>query len=430
MYKGAVRFFITTIAVTGLALSSYAQFTISGEFRPRAEYRHGYRALADEDQDAAFFIDQRTRLNLLYNNERFTMKVVLQDVRTWGSVSQLVVEDGAKTTLHEAWGQVKLNEQWAIKLGRQEIVYDDSRILGSVAWAQQARSHDALILKYMGQELGVDLGLAFNQNGPQLNSTFYSVPNNYKALQYLRVHKKFNNTNASLLFLNNGRQGGTPTDANTYFSQTAGIFFKHLNGSLRPEGSLYYQFGDEADGVTEISALQYKLSLDYLLSDKVTITGGFEHLSGNSQTNPDSKNKAFNPFYGTNHMHNGLIDYFYVGNHINSVGLEDIFLKLKLNTGKGIFLPQLHFFSANGEVMDDATTNGMDKYLGTELDLVFSKALAKDMNLQIGYSQMFGTDVLEQLQSVSNRATSNWAWVMLTLKPTFFTTKKPNTDAN
>jgi len=68
---------------------SYSQFTLGAELRPRAEYRHGYRSLAANDQDAAAFIDQRSRLNLGYDTPKFKLFIQFQDVRTWGSTSQL-----------------------------------------------------------------------------------------------------------------------------------------------------------------------------------------------------------------------------------------------------------------------------------------------------------------------------------------------------
>jgi hypothetical protein len=34
--------------------------------------------------------------------------------------------------------------------------------------------------------------------------------------------------------------------------------------------------------------------------------------------------KSFNSLYGTNHKFNGWVDYFYVGNHAESIGLVDI----------------------------------------------------------------------------------------------------------
>ena len=131
-------FYLVIGLINGLVINSCAQFSISGEYRPRAEYRHGFQSLAAEDQEEAFFIDQRTRINLNYNSEKYAVRIVFQDIRTWGSQQQLVNNDGALTTLHEAWGQIFLNDNFSVKLGRQEIKYDDHRIFGNVGWAQQA----------------------------------------------------------------------------------------------------------------------------------------------------------------------------------------------------------------------------------------------------------------------------------------------------
>ena len=44
-------------------LNVFAQFKLSGEFRPRTELSHGYGTLSSDDQDASLFTAQRTRLN-------------------------------------------------------------------------------------------------------------------------------------------------------------------------------------------------------------------------------------------------------------------------------------------------------------------------------------------------------------------------------
>ena len=79
-----------------------AQFTISAEIRPRAEYRHGFMALANQNQDAAFFIDQRSRINAGFIAKQTEIYITLQDVRTWGNQPQLVVNNGAATGIHQA----------------------------------------------------------------------------------------------------------------------------------------------------------------------------------------------------------------------------------------------------------------------------------------------------------------------------------------
>ena len=73
-------FIFSVWAVTNLVFISqtFSQLTISGEIRPRAEYRHGYSTLAYKDQDAAFFIDQRTRLNVDFKSKDVQVFLSLQ----------------------------------------------------------------------------------------------------------------------------------------------------------------------------------------------------------------------------------------------------------------------------------------------------------------------------------------------------------------
>ena len=47
-----------------------AQFDLSGEIRPRTEYRHGFKTLGFSDQEAAFQISQRSRLNANYKKDQ------------------------------------------------------------------------------------------------------------------------------------------------------------------------------------------------------------------------------------------------------------------------------------------------------------------------------------------------------------------------
>ena len=67
-----------------------AQFSLSGELRPRTEYSHGFSTLAAEDQKPSVFTSQRTRLNFDYKMDLLKVGLVLQDVRIWGNQAQQV----------------------------------------------------------------------------------------------------------------------------------------------------------------------------------------------------------------------------------------------------------------------------------------------------------------------------------------------------
>lgn len=423
-----------------------AQLTFSGEFRPRAEYRHGFQTLADSAMDAAFFIDQRSRLKVDYKTESYRFKLSLQDIRTWGSVAQLNRVDGF-TSVHEAWGEVFIKPGFSFKAGRQEIILDDHRIMGNVEWAQQARSHDAALLKYEKNDLKIHLAGAFNQNRPRLSTTNYTLAN-YKAMQFLWLHKNVSENLAfSILALNNGIQVDE-TDSlgninfQTNYTQTVGAHVEGKAGAFALGFNGFYQMGATAE-VDSRSTSAFLLGLDasYKLSDNIKASLGAEIQSGNSQTdttaNYSDSQHAFTPFYGTNHKFNGYMDYFYVGNHIGSVGLLDLYAKLKYTKEKKYLGLDFHLFSSAADVLDqkalatDGELKAMPSTLGMEIDLSAGGPLAKGVMLKGGYSQMFGTETLASLRGVYdsmgnpyNRAFNNWAYVMVIIKPTFFQSEK------
>lgn len=406
--------YLFNVVLLLVTIQSYAQFTISGELRPRAEYRNGYKTLKADGTDAALFVSQRTRLNTQFIAEDYTFFISFQDVRVWGDVPQLNTADKNGLSLHEAWGQVKFNPNFAVKLGRQEIVYDDSRMFGNVGWTQQGRSHDAAIFKLGNEKFKLDLGVAYNQEAENLFGNLYTVALNYKAIQYAWFHKDWSNFNASFLFLNNGLQNITAEEIR--YSQTFGTHLKYkANDALSLNANAYLQSGKDLFD-NDLSAYLVGLDLAYKASAKLNLGLGFEIQSGNDNAVIGNKNNAFTPFYGTNHKFNGFMDYFYVGNHANSVGLVDIYAEIGTKLGeKSSLTAFVHNFSAQAELSK--------KQLGTEIDLVYSHKLNKDVAIGAGYSQMFASEGLEVLKNNNDGNGNNWAWLMLTIKPRLFSSK-------
>ncbi len=394
-----------------------AQFTLSGEFRPRTEFRNGFKTLRPNDADPALFTSQRVRLNTKYATENYTFYVSIQDIRVWGDVKQLNTADNNGLAIHEAWGLVNF-EGMSLKAGRQEISYDDHRMFGNVGWAQQARSHDALLLSF-GKNFKLDIGLAFNQDGEALFDNTYTTAGSYKAMQYAWFNKKWDNFALSLLFLNNGLQYIDVTDSannEIRYSQTLGSHLKYkITDNLNAVANLYYQAGNDV-AKRDVNAFLVGLDLGYKATDTWSFGLGFEMQSGNDYDGDASKNKAFSPFYGTNHKFNGFMDYFYVGNHFNSTGLIDVFGKISTKLSKKSNLSLfIHNFTSYANVAKD-----VEKQLGTELDLVYGYKLSKDISLAAGYSQMFASEGMEYLKNNFDGNSNNWAWLMLTIKPTLF----------
>ncbi|PCJ95304.1 MAG: hypothetical protein COA50_08825 [Flavobacteriaceae bacterium] len=400
------------------------QFDLSAEVRPRYENKHGYGILINEDTNGSNFVSQRTRLNFNFEHEKIRLGVSLQNVRVWGDVSTLSSDDTA-TALHEAWAVAVLSPEISLKLGRQEIVYDDHRIFGNVGWAQQARSHDALLFKYVPNGNNrLDVGFALSADSQSGVANLYSNAAGYKSFQYGWYHGDFDKLGLSFLLLNTGieylENAGLSDESQTIdYMQTIGPRITYKLGDLNANAAAYFQTGKSLN--RDVTASYFSGNIGYKVSSDFTVGAGFEMLSGKDMDDADLDIKSFSPLFGTNHKFNGWMDYFYVGNHANSVGLTDVSVTLAYAKDKFSAKIIPHYFLAAADVFNDATK--MNANLGTEIDMVVGYKIAKDIILNAGYSKMYATASMEILKGGGKDSNNSWGWIMFTFKPILFTTK-------
>lgn len=418
------QYIIFGLLLAGCLQFAQAQFTLDGEFRPRTEYRNGYGNLIADDADAGFGISTRIRLNTGYKTDAYKVFISLQDVMVWGENRQILPYDQNNSfAVFQAWAEINLGEGFSTKIGRQVLSYDDQRILGGLDWAQQGRNHDAALIKYKKDKFLIDVALAFNQDyshptgfvgsGTGYNATgFFS----YKTMQYAYLKQAWENFSGSLLLMNNGFQEfDTNNDPDGVSNlQTLGTHLNYKKGSFGLAANAFVQTGKRQGEVDVKGAYLLGLDVSYKASDKVGLGAGVEIISGND--GDPGETGAFFPLYGTNHKFNGFMDYFYVGNHANSIGLFDVHVSanFKLNDTSNLMIKALNF---SGE---QELASG-EKSLGTEVDLVYSKTF-KGYKLMLGYSQLFASDGMYELKGISESAASdmqNWGWAMLVIKPKF-----------
>ncbi len=407
-----------------LIQTASAQLTLDAQLRPRSEWRDGYRYLPQGDNSSAFFISQRSRLGLTYLDNYIKLRLSAQDVRVWGDEVQMAVQPSL--ALHEAWAEVLLlKNNLSLRLGRQELVYNQHRLLGNVDWVQQARSHDAALLKLRLAGLEADLGGAFNQNKENMHGTLYT-PANYKVLGFLWLQKKFTDKlSLSTLTITDGFQA-EDGEKEVLYRYTYGFDLAYKPEKVQFQASLYGQSGKSQDRKS-IEAYMGTLELSYH-AKPLLISLGTEYLSGGEEEN---QIHTFNTLYATNHKFYGYMDYFLnIPNDTRGGGLHDSYLKAfyQLNQESTLDL-HYHLFAlaANLSPSETLTANN-GKYLGSELDTSYGYRVSEFVKLSCGYSILAADKNMEALRGGKAAGLNSWGWLMINIHPSFIL-MKPEANA-
>lgn len=411
-----------------------AQFSVDGQIMQRAEIRNGAGALIGADQSPAAFIAHRVRLQAHYDIDDFKFYASLQDVRTWGNTPQAKGTDPF-LSLHEAWAETSLGEYWKVKLGRQELNYDNVRFLGNLDWALQARAHDFALLKYEKEKMKLHLGAGYNQDAQKLSGNIFTNANQYKVAHFARYENTWGDFKLSAMLWNDGRQLletdslGVLTREQVNYRQTIGLpTVQYQLGDTKINGFYYWQGGKDAtDRAVNAYDIGTQITHNFFSNDtkgnSFKATLGFEILSG-THSNSTDKNNSFNPLYGTNHGHNGYMDLFYAGGRMtDGVGLQDYYAKGRYQFNPSLFTQlDAHVFNTQADAMTLNEQNNwekMDAFLGTELDFSIGYLVNSAVSFQAGYSQVFASDTFKALQNQTNyKQNQNWGYVMFIYRPT------------
>lgn len=441
--------------LSSICREAEAQVTVSAQLRTRTEFRSGQGGPLPSHASPAFFTSQRTRLAAAFSGDRLRIHTSLQDVRVWGqdasTVNRVTTDAHDGLMLHEAWAELTLIDtatfigNLSLKIGRQELVYDDVRLLGNLDWLQQARRHDALLLKFEGTSWTVHAGAAYNQNSERKSGTMYNgmpiaypagtngIGAMYKAMQFAHVSTTLPFGKVSFLFFKDdfNRFAFASTDT----LRTTPVFNDRVWSRFTAGGNLYgtalkkitfalsafYQGGRYREGT---SLAEYLISGSFLYSatPRITVGPGVDITSGNDGST-GKQFQRFDPLYGTPHKFWGLMDYFYVADPFGASGLVDYYLKARYQVNDRLLISgDLHHFVAPDAF---ASENGvrMTKALGTELDLVAGYALTKVASIEAGFSAMLPTPTMASA-SVKNVTDpddfSTWMYLMVSVRPEAF----------
>jgi len=414
-------------------------FKFSGEIRPRTELAN--QAVGAGKNQHKSFSTMRTRLGVRAIVDSDTSAFIqLQDVRTAGgetpttappSITQTGTSVGASgLDMHQAYIDLKnlLDSGIHLKLGRQEMAFDEHRLIGTIGWIQQAQTFDAVRGDVNLNQFINNLSLtgffaktvAINTHPTlkgtlQVNATFES---NFagERLTYDLGGKGDRITQYFYYALNPSRTGAgmdsTP-DVAKHIEYIGGYLAKHFNvlgQSWRVRFDGAYELGQKTT-TTDIKAYMLTASL----GTKLDIMHGsgisfwYDYLSGDTNST-DTTVHTFTTPYSTNHKFYGHMDKFL---NIPTQGLQDIVVKIWFKpTAKLKLIVHGHqFLSAR-----KGTATQPPKNLGQEIDTHLRYPLAKNTVLGVGYSHYFGNGTVNGGVTGDTTLNSNWGYAQVDFK--------------
>lgn len=398
------------------------EYTFGIQIRPRTEYRDGFKTQGTEDSEPAFLTAQRTRLFFGYSSKLFDSKISIQDVRTWGEEKNK--SDAPSFDIHEAWFELFATKGLSVKLGRQELKYDDQRLLSWTDWNHNASSHDIAIFKYKKNTFNAHLGLAYNNEREVLFQSMYSI-DYYKTMQFLYLSNQYKNgLKLSLLGIADGNQKENSSTI-LYVRTTYGLnaSFKNPNSNLGFHGGFFKQNGKDKTG-KRINAYFYNISLNTNIYKNIVPTVGIDYFSGTDALDTtNTVNNSFSNLYGAGYKFLGNMNYFTsIDKHTKGGGIVDLFGKInyKINS-KFNSEVAYHVFSLASNVADPNYENSgmqaIDKSLGSELDFVFNYKISDNVNLKFGYATMFANESMDIIKGGDHKQFAQWAYFMVRITP-------------
>ena len=425
------------VPVLLISVGAWAQsgITVDASFMTRGEIRHGALKANNPDEeegnksDFASFSIERTMLGFDYVGDGLETRLTAQHSGTWGS------DKGGSFNVYEAWASLNSKKGFFLKVGRQDISYDDQRIFGSDNWSMTGMSHDALKLGYEGHGHKVHVLGAYNQNPENMNGgTYFSGGlQPYKAMEAVWYHYDITKANLgiSLLFMNAGMQGGVQgVDEKTFQQQLFGTYLNFTPKEWNAEAAYYRQCGTDESGLP-IDAWMASLKVSYSPSKKFTAYSGYDFLSGDTYFATPKEGqlgvvrhdtiRGFSSIYGSHHKFYGAMDFFYITTYYRGFtpGLRNAFA--------GIGWRPSDKFSADLSYHHLATAIQLEnarKALGYEFEFSASYAVHKDAKLSAGFSYMRGTETMVILKRSSDNRQLQWVWVMFSVTPRLYSSRK------
>lgn len=377
----------TALAAPPLTLSNAdgtLAATFSLQYRPRFETNDG-KDFTDGPTNE--FLSHRARLGLKLTYKTHVEGFVqVQDVRRWGEETDTLGDANADTfDLHQGFVKLAWENGVTLHIGRQEIAFDEERLVGAVNWAQQGRSFDAVRFTY---SWGTS---AFHAAWAKLAETdTATAPARDRDLGLLRFETKATD---ELKLSVNGIYDAVAQEGGVH-RYTVGPYLQWQKDGWKVVGEAYYQ-GGEATKETDFAAYLVALRGFYTFDAKAKPTVGLwaEFLSGDDDPSDDTVG-VFDTLFATNHAYYGAADIFTnIPVDTRQLGLIDV-------GGRVAFVPggKVTVTLDGHQFLTAEDTAGGESDWGTEADLTIKTGWWEYVSLTGGLSGFFPGKAMEELR--------------------------------
>ena len=343
----------------------------------------------------------------------------------------------------------------SLKVGRQELIYGDERLIGPSDWLNIPRTFDAVKLRYEGTQGWID---AFTSRPVLADDHSFNMANEYETFSgiYASTKTLIPKQESQAYFLARNVEekspfahvkdvpqagGASPRDI-----YTVGLRVKSLPnqfGGFDYGAELAGQFGRYQDAGTSLTVQRTKKSLSHeafaayvgmgytWTNVSFTPRVGFEYNFASGDSDPtDKDHETFDNLYPTNHKRYGIADFVSLQNihnvkFMSSVApCKNFTVSLEYNL---YWLAETadSFYTVTGARRGSATppaaptgkgygiNKSYDSFVGSELDLVATYKIKPWAIAQVGYAHFFTGKYVDQSLSAPGFGSKDADYVYL-----------------
>lgn len=349
----------------------------------------------DNDTDANTYTLSRIRFGArMQPHEDVDIYVQLQDSRAFGTETNTLASS-ANIDLHQGYFQVRnlWGKSISIKVGRQEMLYANQRLIGPVGFSNVGRSFDGVKLTF-GKQKTFDFFATIIEEGntavtgpatPASTAGRESTDYNFWGLYYKYRHNPEYKLDGYFLF-ESDEDEVVPGEDNLKRA-TLGFYSKgQLSERFDFESEAAFQFGNRRG--QDVSAFMLTGSVGYTFPSarKYAVRIGYDFLSGMDAGDTDYK--VFDTLFATNHKFYGFMDYF-INIPVNTAGqgLQDFMIKGRI--------PLSDVWQLDAHFHNFRAAKGEEKNFGAELDLVLNYAYNSAVSFQFALAFFDPGDLME-----------------------------------